>query len=94
MFKVNTFRYECNMSYSALSFLVQVISTLYFLGCIVNTMSHYNGPKLDTSRLHRNPDGIIAVKVGVIIVNVLVLYACRYVIIFVMDVDRQKTLLR
>ncbi|KAK3698826.1 hypothetical protein QZH41_016036 [Actinostola sp. cb2023] len=40
----------------------EVISTLYFLGCIVNTMSHYNGPQLNISRLHRNTDGVIVTK--------------------------------
>ena len=39
------------------------MSTLYWLGCTIQSMSYYRGPKLDVSNFQRESDGAITVKV-------------------------------
>lgn len=39
------------------------MSTLYWLGCTIQSMSYYRGPKLDVSNFQRESDGTITVKV-------------------------------
>lgn len=40
----------------------KVVSTLYWLGCTIQSMSYYRGPKLDVSNFQRESDGTITVK--------------------------------
>lgn len=40
----------------------KVVSTLYWLGCTVQGMSYYRGPRLDVSNFQRESDGTITVK--------------------------------
>lgn len=40
----------------------KVVSTLYWLGCTVQGMSYYKGPRLDVSNFQRESDGTITVK--------------------------------
>lgn len=40
----------------------KVVSTLYWLGCTVQGMSYYKGPKLDINNFQRESDGTITVK--------------------------------
>ena len=44
-------------------FVNQVVSTLYWLGCTVQGMSYYRGPRLNLSNFQRESDGTITVKV-------------------------------
>lgn len=40
----------------------KVVSTLYWLGCTIQGMSYYKGPRLDVSNFQRESDGTITVK--------------------------------
>lgn len=46
-----------------INFVKQVVSTLYWLGCTVQGMSYYRGPRLNLSNFQRESDGTITVKV-------------------------------
>ena len=50
-------------AYLCTLFVKQVVSTLYWLGCTVQGMSYYRGPRLNLSNFQRESDGTITVKV-------------------------------